>query len=103
MNSTAVKITADGQIPLPAELREALGLGPSQKVHLFRRGTEIVIRLAADETSLQERVETILRRSKVRAAALAGEVTEAEAWAIYDKAAAALRQDINEHSIKPNA
>jgi hypothetical protein len=41
---------------------------------------------------LQERVETILRRAKVRAAVLAEEVTVDEAWAIYDRAAEALGQ-----------
>jgi len=91
-SSIAVKITPEGQIPLPAELQEALELRPLQEVRLFKRGQELVIRLTTAKVPLQERVEAILRRAKVRAAALAGEVTTAEAWAIYDEAASALGQ-----------
>jgi bifunctional DNA-binding transcriptional regulator/antitoxin component of YhaV-PrlF toxin-antitoxin module len=39
----AVKITEDGQIPLPEEVRRDLGLMPQQEVRLVRRGRELVI------------------------------------------------------------
>jgi hypothetical protein len=48
-------------------------------------------------------METILRRAKVRAAALAGEVTVDEAWAIYDRAAEAPSQAFQERSSENDA
>jgi len=55
------------------------------------------------DAALQERVEAILRRAKVRAAALAEEVTVDEAWAIYDRAAEALSQACQERSSESDA
>ena len=92
------KITENGQIPLPEDLRRELGLLPLQEVRLLRRGDDLVVRPMTADAALQERVEAILRRAKVRAAALAEEVTVDEAWAIYDRAAEALSQACQERS-----
>ena len=99
----AVKITESGQIPLPEDLRKELGLLPLQEVRLLRQGRDIVVRPMTAETLLQERVETILRRAKVRAATLAQEVTVDEAWAIFDRAAEALSQAGQETSSEQDA
>ena len=92
MTEAFVKITANGEIPLPEDLRKELGLTPLQEVRLLKRGDDLIVRAVTPEALLQERVEAILRRAKVRAAALAEQVTVDEAWAIYDRAAEALGQ-----------
>ena len=86
------KITEKGEIPVPEDLRKELGLSPLQEVRLLKRGDDLIVRAVTPEALLQERVEAILRRAKVRAAALAEQVTVDEAWAIYDRAAEALGQ-----------
>ena len=92
------RITEKGEIPVPEDLREELGLSPLQEVRLLRSGDDLVVRPITSEARLQEkmqvqeRVEAILGRAKVRAAALAEQITVDEAWAIYDRAAQALGQ-----------
>ena len=86
------KITEKGEIPVPEDLRKELGLSPFQEVRLLKRGDDLVVRAVTAEALLQERVEAILRRAKLRAAALAEQVTVDEAWVIYDRAAEALGQ-----------
>ena len=86
------KITEKGEIPVPEDLRKELGLSPLQEVRLLRQGDDLVVRPMTSDALLQERVDAILRRAKVRAAALAEQVTVDEAWAIYDRAAEALNQ-----------
>jgi bifunctional DNA-binding transcriptional regulator/antitoxin component of YhaV-PrlF toxin-antitoxin module len=92
MTEAVVKITENGEIPLPEDLRKELGLTPLQEVRLLKRGDDLVVQPMTAEALLQERVEAILRRAKLRAAALAEQVTVDEAWAIYDRAAEALGQ-----------
>jgi bifunctional DNA-binding transcriptional regulator/antitoxin component of YhaV-PrlF toxin-antitoxin module len=92
----AVRITEDGQIPLPEQMRRELGLVPLQEVRLLRRGGELVIQPLTADLSRQEEIETILRRAKLRAAALADQVSSAEAWAIYDRAAAAVARALRD-------
>ena len=92
----AVRITEDGQIPLPEQVRKDLGLVPQQEVRLLRRGKELVIQPVTGDASRQEQVEAILRRAKLRAAFLGQDLTEQEAWAIYDQAAAVLGQAMQE-------
>jgi hypothetical protein len=58
----------------------------------LKRGDDLVVQSMTAQALLQERVEAILRRAKLRAAALAEQVTVDEAWAIYDRAAEALGQ-----------
>jgi bifunctional DNA-binding transcriptional regulator/antitoxin component of YhaV-PrlF toxin-antitoxin module len=92
------KITEKGEIPVPEDLRKELGLSPLQEVRLLRQGNDLVVRSMTSDARLQEqmqvqeRVNVILRRAKVRAAALAEQVTVDEAWALYDRAAEALGQ-----------
>jgi bifunctional DNA-binding transcriptional regulator/antitoxin component of YhaV-PrlF toxin-antitoxin module len=86
------KITEKGEIPVPEDLRKELGLSPLQEVRLLKRVDDLVVQPVTAEALLQERVEAILRRAKLRAAALAEQVTVDEAWAIYDRAAEALGQ-----------
>ena len=97
------KITENGQIPLPEDLRKELGLSPFQEVRLLRRGDDLVVRPMTADAALQERVEAILRRAKIRAATLAEEVTVDEAWEIYDRAAEALSQAYQERSSENDA
>ena len=92
MTEAFVKITENGEIPLPEDLRKELGLTPLQEVRLLERGDHLVVQSMTAEALVQERVETILRRAKLLAAALAEQVTVDEAWAIYDRAAEALGQ-----------
>ena len=92
----AVRITKNGQIPLPKRVREKLGLTPEQEVRLVQRGGELVIQPVTTDSSRQNDVETILRRAKLRAAALAGQVSSREAWDIYDRAAEALGQALRD-------
>ena len=68
--SVAVKITEDGQIPVPEQLRRDLGLSPQQQVRLVARGKELVVQPITDDQSRQTQVEAILRRAKLRAAVL---------------------------------
>jgi bifunctional DNA-binding transcriptional regulator/antitoxin component of YhaV-PrlF toxin-antitoxin module len=92
MTEAFVKITENGEIPLPEDLRKELGLTPLQEVRLLKRGDDLVVQPMTAEALLQERVDAILRRAKIRAATLAEQVTADEAWAIYDRAAEALGQ-----------
>ena len=73
------KVTENGEIPLPEDLRKELGLSPLQEVRLIRLGRDLVVRPMIEDVRQQERVEAILRRAKVRAADLAGQVTVDEA------------------------
>ena len=94
--SVAVRITEDGQIPVPEQLRQDLGLSPQQEVRLYTRGRELVVQPVTDDTSRQKQIEAILRRAKLRAAVLSEDLTDKEAWAIYDQAASALGQAVRE-------
>lgn len=86
----AVRITKNGQIPLPKQVREDLGLTPEQEVRLVQRGGELIIQPITSDSPRATDAETILRRAKLRAAALASQVSAKEAWDIYDRAAEAL-------------
>lgn len=97
----AVRITENGEIPLPEQMRKELGLVPEQEVRLLRRGKELVIQPITDESSRQEQIEAILRRAKLRAAFLSPGLTEQEAWAIYDQAADRLGQAIRQTEPEP--
>ena len=46
-------MTADGQVTVPPDVREALGLAPGDAVAFEREGDEIVVR-KADETSSED-------------------------------------------------
>lgn len=92
----AVRITKNGQIPLPKQVLEELGLTPEQEVRLVQRGGELVIQPITTNLARQTDAETILRRAKLRAAALAGQVSSKEAWDIYDRAADALGQALRD-------
>jgi bifunctional DNA-binding transcriptional regulator/antitoxin component of YhaV-PrlF toxin-antitoxin module len=95
-----VKIAKDGQIPLPEQVCKEIGLAPLQKVLLVKREGELVIQPVTTDLSRQERIDAILRRAKICAAALAGGVSAEEAWAIYDRAAAALGQALHDSQPK---
>jgi AbrB family looped-hinge helix DNA binding protein len=45
------KLTAQGQISIPAEVRKKLGIGPGSVVEWDERGDEIVVRRAGKHTS----------------------------------------------------
>jgi antitoxin PrlF len=45
------KLTAQGQISVPAEVRRKLGIGPGSVLEWFVRGEEIVVRRAGRFTS----------------------------------------------------
>ncbi|RLC71519.1 MAG: hypothetical protein DRI52_05060 [Chloroflexi bacterium] len=93
----AVRITADGKIPLPKKLQQELGLEPLQEVNLSSQGDVLIVQRSGSEIATQDRATSIVQRAKVRAAVLAGELTRAEAWAIYDEAAVALRQALQQN------
>lgn len=42
--SVAVRITDEGMIPIPRELRQALGLKPAQVVQLHQENDNLVVR-----------------------------------------------------------
>ena len=64
----------------------------------MKRGDDLVVQpVTADarlheRVQVQERVDAILRRAKLRAAALAEQATADEAWVVYDRAAETLGQ-----------
>ena len=45
------KLTAQGQISVPAEVRKKLGVGPGSVLEWDERGNEIVVRRAGKNTS----------------------------------------------------
>jgi len=45
------KLTAQGQISVPAEVRKKLGIGPGAVLEWFERGDEIVVRRAGRYSS----------------------------------------------------
>ena len=96
--SIAVQITADGKIPLPEELQENLGLTPLQEVSLASQGDALIVRRFGGEAAMPDRVASIVQRAKVRAAIMAEELTAAEAWTVYDEAAAALRRNLRDQN-----
>jgi antitoxin PrlF len=47
------KVTAQGQISVPAEIRKKLGLGPGSVLEWDEKGGEVVVRRAGRYTSAQ--------------------------------------------------
>lgn len=47
------KVTAQGQISVPAEIRKKLGLGPGSVLEWEDKGGEVVVRRASRYTSVQ--------------------------------------------------
>ena len=45
------KVTAQGQISVPAEIRKELGIGPGSVLEWHRHGHEVVVRKAGKYTS----------------------------------------------------
>jgi len=47
------KVTAQGQISVPAEIRRRLGLGPGSELEWDEKGGEVIVRRAGRYTSAQ--------------------------------------------------
>ena len=52
MKTVRSKITAQGQVSVPAEVRKVLGVGPGSMLHWCEKNGEIVVRRAGKYTSL---------------------------------------------------
>ena len=51
MSIAQSKLTAQGQISVPAEVRKKLGVGPGSVLEWYERDNEIVVRRAGKNTS----------------------------------------------------
>lgn len=74
------KVSSKGQIVIPKEIRERLGISPGEKILVLRRGEEIILR-KAEELSLEEiskKVERAAEKEKVDVDKL---IDEAIKWA----------------------
>lgn len=74
------KVSSKGQIVIPKEIRERLGISPGEKIVVLRRGEEIILR-KAEELSLEEiskKVERAAEKEKVDVDKL---IDEAIKWA----------------------
>jgi AbrB family looped-hinge helix DNA binding protein len=63
------KLTAQGQISVPAEVRRKLGLGPGSVLEWDQEGEQIIVRRAGRYTSEEIHRELFARSPKSRSAA----------------------------------
>lgn len=56
-----MRVTDKGQITLPKELRDQLGIGPGTEVEVIRRNDTLVVRKAADRTGRGAKLADRLR------------------------------------------
>lgn len=74
------KVSSKGQIVIPKEIREKLGISPGEKMMVIRRDEEIILKktkkLSLEEVS--ERIEKVAERGKVDVDKLIDEAVE---WA----------------------
>lgn len=59
-----MRVGEKGQVTIPIELREALGLGPGSVVEFERRGDELVLRKVAGVGRGERLVERLRGRSR---------------------------------------
>ena len=60
------KVTAQGQISVPAEIRKELGIGPGSVLEWHHHGDDIVVRKAGKYTSLDIHRALFAKRPKTR-------------------------------------
>jgi AbrB family looped-hinge helix DNA binding protein len=60
------KLTAQGQISVPAEIRKELGVGPGSVLEWHRKGDDIVVRKAGRYTSEDIHRALFAKRPKTR-------------------------------------
>jgi bifunctional DNA-binding transcriptional regulator/antitoxin component of YhaV-PrlF toxin-antitoxin module len=91
--TVSVTLTEKGEIPVPEELRRALGLMPRQLLRLRQLDDRILVeKELTGPRTLRERAALIVREAKLQAARDAATMTPEEVWAAYDDAAKAVRK-----------
>ena len=56
-----MRVTEKGQVTIPKDLRDALGIGPGTEVHFERRDDAVLVRKVAAEPSRGRRLAERLR------------------------------------------
>jgi bifunctional DNA-binding transcriptional regulator/antitoxin component of YhaV-PrlF toxin-antitoxin module len=91
--TVSVTLTEKGEIPVPENLRRAIGLAPRQTLRLRQLDDRILVeKELAGPKALRERAALIVRQAKLQAARDAATMTSEEVWAAYDAAAKAVRK-----------
>ena len=93
----AVTLTDDGEIPVPEEMRRAVGIKPRQPLRLRQMDNRILVEVEGPtrpETS-RERAERIVMEARLQAARDAANMTPEEVWAAYDAAAEKVRKALS--------
>lgn len=60
-----MRVTSKGQVTIPRDIRERLGIGPNSEVQFVMQGDNVVLRLSAPEDS--GRGSRLVRRLRGRA------------------------------------
>ncbi|MDN5850678.1 MAG: AbrB/MazE/SpoVT family DNA-binding domain-containing protein [Nitrococcus sp.] len=60
-----MRVTSKGQVTIPRDIRERLGIGPNSEVQFVMQGDSVVLRLSAPEGS--SRGSRLVRRLRGRA------------------------------------
>ena len=91
--TVSVKLTENGEIPVPEELRRALRLAPYQTVRLRQVDNRLLVeKEQAGPKKLRERAALIVKEAKLQAARDVAAMTSEEVWAAYDASAKAVRK-----------
>lgn len=97
MSSMTVSVTLaeNGSIPIPEDMRRALGLSPHQKLRLRRSENGLVVEFEpAEPASIRERAAQMVKEAKLQAAYDAAGMTADEVWSAYEAAAKAVRHSL---------
>ncbi|MDW8325055.1 MAG: AbrB/MazE/SpoVT family DNA-binding domain-containing protein [Anaerolineales bacterium] len=87
----SVMLTDNGGIPVPEDMRRALGLKPRQTVHLRQVDDRLLVEKSpAGALNLRERAALIIKEARLQAAREASTMTAEEVWALYEAAAQAI-------------
>lgn len=87
----SVTLTDNGEIPVPEEMRRALGLKPRQTVRLRQVDDRLLVEKGpAGPLALRERAALIIKEARLQAAREAATLTPEEVWAAYEAAAQAV-------------
>lgn len=87
----SVTLTDNGDIPVPEDMRRALGLAPRQTVRLRRVENRLVVEKGAGgPLTLRERAALLVKEARLQAAREAATMTSEEIWAAYEAAALAV-------------
>lgn len=105
--TVSVKLTDNGEIPVPEEMRRAVGLELGQSLRLRQIDRQILVeveeRQIAGAQTLPERAARLVMEARLQASRDMADMTPEEAWAAYDAAAEAARKSLSRRARRKRA